>query len=46
MAGSQYTGCLDGVSNPWLVGGAFTCTPDYVIRQGDIDAGEVVNTVR
>ena len=36
---------MDGVSNPWLVGGAFTCTPDYVIRQGDIDAGEVVNTV-
>lgn len=46
VAGSQYTRCLDGVSDPWLVGGAFVCTSDYVIKQGDIDAGEVVNTVR
>ncbi|CAM9724810.1 unnamed protein product, partial [Sphacelaria rigidula] len=39
-------GCPDGIPNPWLVGTTLTCTLDYTISQGDIDAGSVNSTTR
>ena len=39
-------GCSEGIPDPWLVDGAFTCAPIYSITQTDIDAGAVTNNVR